>query len=108
MMTVGTIEPLPDAFGATVFGIDCGSLDDATALREAWRKYRVLIFRDVVKSDDDLGTLGRCFGDLLPSRFSSPLASRSEVMVISNVLVDGEPAGGFPDGEIEWHYDGMH
>lgn len=60
-----TIEPLPDAFGATVFGLDCGSLDDATAtaLREAWRKYRVLIFRDVVKSDDDLVTLGRCFGD---------------------------------------------
>jgi taurine dioxygenase len=105
-----TLEPLANGFGALVSGFEPASIDAdlQRALREAWSTHRVLIFRDVVRSDDDLVALGRAFGDLLPSRFASPLTKRPEVMVISNILVDGKLAGGFPDGEIEWHYDGMH
>jgi taurine dioxygenase len=105
-----SLEPLSKNVGARITGLDCGALNDATAatLREAWRTYRVLIFRDSVRGDDDLVALGKAFGELLPSRFASPLASRSEIMVITNVTVNGQVAGGLPDGEMEWHYDGMH
>jgi taurine dioxygenase len=105
-----TIEPLDAPLGAEVHGVDCTRLDASTAqtLRAAWQRHRLLIFRDVVRNDDDLVVLGKAFGDLVPSRFVSPLATRPEVMVVSNILVDGKLAGGFPDGEIEWHYDGMH
>jgi taurine dioxygenase len=105
-----SIAPLSAPFGAEVSDLDCGSVDgDAAAdLRKAWHKYRVLIFRDSVRSDDDLVALGSIFGELLPSRFASPLASRREIMVITNVTVNGELAGALPDGEMEWHYDGMH
>ena len=104
------IAPLPGALGATITGVDCGALhgDVVAELRDAWRTYRVLIFRDTVRNDDDLVALGAAFGDLIPSRFASPLATRSEIMVITNVKVNGELAGALPDGEMEWHYDGMH
>ena len=105
-----SIEPMTAGFGAVVRDLDCTRLDEGTkaALRDAWRNYRVLIFRNSVKNDDELVALGATFGDLIPSRFASPLTTRSEVMIISNILVDGKLAGGLPDGEIEWHYDGMH
>jgi taurine dioxygenase len=105
-----SIAPLSGSIGAIVSGIDCSLLDGETvaALRDVWHKYRVLIFRDTVRTDDDLVALGASFGELLPSRFASPLASRPEIMVITNVRVNGEVAGALPDGEMEWHYDGMH
>ena len=91
-------------------GLDCAALDAevASSLRAAWREHRLLIFRETVSNDDDLVALGECFGELRPSRVPSPLTTRPEVMVVSNIMVDGKLAGGFPDGEIEWHYDGMH
>jgi taurine dioxygenase len=109
-VTALSIEPLSGDLGAIVRGVDCNSIDGVTAseLLRAWRERRVLIFRDVVRNDDDLASLGSVFGDLIPSRFASPLASRSEIMVITNVVVDGKVAGALPDGEMEWHYDGMH
>jgi taurine dioxygenase len=105
-----SIVPRADGFGAEVRGLDCGALDAdvAAALRAAWREHRLLIFRETVRSDDDLVALGACFGELRPSRIPSPLTKRPELMVVTNILVDGKLAGGFPDGEIEWHYDGMH
>jgi taurine dioxygenase len=106
--TVG-IDPLP-TFGATVSGVDCKAIDAELAqqLRDAWQTHRLLIFRDAVHDEDDLVALGATFGDVLVSRQESPLTTRPEIMVITNVRVDGKVAGVLPDGEMQWHFDGLH
>jgi taurine dioxygenase len=105
-----TIRPFDAALGAEVSGIDCREIaaDDARTLREAFARYHVLVVHGNVMSDDELVNFGACFGNLERAKFPSPVTTRPEVMVISNVRQNGELVGKLPDGEVEWHFDRMH
>lgn len=105
-----TIKPFDAALGAEVVGIDYRTIsdDDALTLRDAFARYHVLVVHDDVMSDDELVTFGACFGNLERAKFPSPVTTRPEVMVISNVRHNGELVGKLPDGEVEWHFDRMH
>lgn len=105
-----TIKPFDAALGAEISGINCREIapDDARALRDAFAQYHVLVVHGDVMSDDEIVNFGNCFGNLERAKFPSAVTTRAEVMVISNVRVDGELVGKLPDGEVEWHFDRMH
>ena len=98
--------------GAEMRSIDLASLNEAQigAIKSAWYRYDVLIFRSQQLTDDDLLTFSRHFGalDSPPNQGAgrkSP-AGYPEIYVISNVLDDkGEPIGALGDGEASWHTD---
>jgi taurine dioxygenase len=105
-----TIRPFDAALGAEVSGIDCREIaaEDARTLRDAFARHHVLVVHGDVMSDDEIVNFGACFGNLERAKFPSPVTTRAEVMVISNVRIDGELVGKLPDGEVEWHFDRMH
>jgi taurine dioxygenase len=79
-------------------------------LRTAWHKYHVLVFRGMPLSEDAQIDLASSFGTIRKSSAPpTPLATRPEIMVVSNIRDDGGVAlGTLPDGEMDWHYDGLH
>lgn len=104
--------PLAPAFGAEVKDLDITRMDDtaAAALREAWARYKVLVLRgQQAASEEDLVRYAQVFGPADASRFVSPLASRPEIMIVSNVRdTQGKALGALPDGEMTWHFDRIH
>lgn len=106
-----SIKPLDAPLGAEIGGFDIDAIDARAAdeIRQAWYRYQVLIVRnDKILSDDRLVNFGRCFGQIENARVQSPLASRPEIMIISNIRANGEPLGALPDGELSFHYDRVH
>jgi taurine dioxygenase len=71
-------------------------------------KYHVLVVRETPFSEDALVDFARSFGTIRLAKTDSPLRTRPEVMVISNIRADGVALGALPDGEMDWHYDGLH
>ncbi len=105
-----TFTPLGPALGARVTGLDVTNIEpeQAQALYENWLKYHVLVVPGPIISEDQLVKLGHCFGTLENHRWQSVLASRPEIMVISNIRENGEPVGDLPDGELSFHFDRIH
>ncbi len=98
--------------GATVAGVDLATVtaDEIEAIKQAWYRHDVLVFRNQRLSDDHLLAFSRHFGTLDPppnqgaGRKSPP--GYPDVYVVSNVLDDkGEPIGALGDGEALWHTD---
>jgi taurine dioxygenase len=98
--------------GAEVQGVDLASLGTAEvdAIKQAWARHDVLVFRGQKITDDDLLAFSRHFGELDPppnqgaGRKSPP--GYPDIYVVSNVLDDkGEPIGALGDGEALWHTD---
>lgn len=98
--------------GAEVQGVDIASLTETqvAAVKQAWYRHDVLVFRKQRLADDDLLEFSRHFGELDPppnqgaGRKSPP--GYPDVYVVSNVLDDrGEPIGALGDGEALWHTD---
>jgi taurine dioxygenase len=115
MQTTGTaleVTPLTPDIGAQVTGLDPSAITpaDRAALRAAWNAYHVLVMRDTPLSEEAEIDFGASFGSVIISRSpATPLKVRPEIMVISNIRDDGGLAlGTLPDGEMDWHYDGMH
>jgi len=112
------VTPLSPACGAEVSGIDLTrplSAHQVAAVKEAWGKHLVLVFRGQDLSQDDQLRFASYFGDL-GSRKKAPeaLKSRAEgvqqdhekVLLVSNIKVDGKPIGAFGEGEFWFHIDG--
>src|SRR5713226_9581990 len=107
------IEVIPTGtVGAEVKGVDLARLDpkEVWAIKRAWYKHDVLVFRKQKLTDDDLLAFSRHFGALDPppnqgaGRKSPP--GYPDVYVISNVLDRrGEQIGALGDGEAAWHTD---
>ena len=106
-----TLRPF-GVFGAEVAGIDLAALTAAQigAIKEAWARYDVLVFRNQRLTDDDLLAFSRHFGalDSPPNqgagRKSPP--GYPDIYIVSNVLDErGEPIGALGDGEAAWHTD---
>jgi taurine dioxygenase len=99
-------------FGAEVKGVDLAHATrrEIDAIKHAWYRHDVLVFRNQQLTDDDLLSFSRHFGTLDPppnqgaGRKSPP--GYPDVYIVSNVLdQDGEPIGALGDGEASWHTD---
>jgi taurine dioxygenase len=112
-----TIKPLSPACGAEISGIDLSkplSARQVAAVKDAWNRHLVLVFRGQELSQDDQLRFAAYFGDL-GSRKKAPetLRSRAEgvqqdhekVLLVTNIKVDGKPIGAFGDGEFWFHID---
>ena len=98
--------------GAEIKGVNLARLSSAEvdAIKQAWYRHDVLVFRGQKLSDDDLLAFSRHFGRLDPppnqgaGKKSPP--GYPDVYVVSNVLdAQGEPIGALGDGEAAWHTD---
>jgi taurine dioxygenase len=107
------IEVVPTGtLGAEIRGVDLARVGatEVEAIKHAWYRHDVLLFRNQKLSDDDLLSFSRHFGalDAPPNqgagRKSPP--GYPNVYVVSNVLDEkGEPIGALGDGEAAWHTD---
>jgi len=98
--------------GAEIRGVDLARVTplQIEAIKAAWYRHDVLIFRGQGLGDDQLLAFSRHFGTLDPppnqgaGRKSPP--GYPEVYVVSNVRdAQGEPIGALGDGEAAWHTD---
>ena len=105
------IRPL-GVIGVEVQGVDLAHVSkrEIDAIKEAWYRYDVLVFRRQKINDDQLLSFSRHFGTLDPppnqgaGRKSPP--GYPDVYVVSNVKDStGEPIGALGDGEAVWHTD---
>jgi len=108
---------LSGACGAEIRGIDLTrplSERQVNAIKDAWARHLVLVFRGQTVSQDDQLRFAAYFGDL-GSRKKAPEALRSraegiaqdheKVLLVTNIKVDGQPIGAFGDGEFWFHID---
>ena len=105
------VRPL-GVIGAEIQGVDLARTSEREihAIKQAWYRHDVLVFRNQKLSDDHLLGFSRHFGTLDPppnqgaGRKSPP--GYPDVYVVSNVLdAQGEPIGALGDGEAAWHTD---
>ena len=103
-------EPLGPALGVEVIGLDVRRIGphEARELYQAWLEHHVLVVHGDPVSEDELVEFGKCFGPIENARKRSPLATRPEIMVISNIRQDGQLVGSLPDGELSFHFDRIH
>ena len=111
------ITPLSAACGAEISGVDLSkplSKHEVAAIKEAWAKHLVLVFRGQQVSQDDQLRFASYFGDLgSRKKAPEPLRARAEgvqqdhekVLLVTNIKVDGQPIGAFGDGEFWFHID---
>jgi taurine dioxygenase len=111
------VTPLSRACGAEISSVDLSkplSESQFRAIKEAWNRHLVLVFRGQQVSQDDQLRFASYFGDL-GSRKKAPEALRSraegvqqdheKVLLVTNIKVDGKPIGAFGDGEFWFHID---
>jgi len=102
------IEPTGRILGATVTGIDLSQpLSDARRdeIDQALGRHGVLEFVDQQPSPRQLRDFGACFGELevnVANVGRDP--ELPEVMILSNIKVDGKPIG-LSDAGQDWHTD---
>jgi alpha-ketoglutarate-dependent taurine dioxygenase len=111
------VTPLSPACGAEISGIDLTRpLSDAEvrAVKAAWAKHLVLVFRGQKVSQDDQLRFASYFGDLgdrkkapdaLRSRAEGTQQDHQKILLVSNIVVDGKPIGAFGEGEFWFHID---
>ena len=105
------VAPL-GALGAEIKAVDLArvSVAEVEAIKSAWYRHDVVVFRNQRLTDDDLLAFSRHFGTLDPppnqgaGRKSPP--GYPDIYVVSNVRDErGEPIGALGDGEALWHTD---
>lgn len=105
------VKPLSRAIGAEIGGIDAAAPIDDSALATivaAWLAHHVLLLRDQRLTDAALVEFTSRFGELETAplfkgrRF---VDDHPEVMIISNVTVDGREIGSLGNSEAFWHTD---
>lgn len=103
-----TFDPLSDAIGAEVKGVDLSnplSADDVAVLQQGWNDHLVLVFRDQDVSNDDQVRFCSYFGDLELVR-TGKYASEDmkHTMMITNVRDTGLKTA-LEDGDMWFHSD---
>jgi len=111
------VTPLSSACGAQIEGVDLTrplSPSTVAALKDAWGKHLVLVFRGQSISEEQQLRFASYFGDLgNRKKAPEPLRSRTEgiqqtnekVLLVTNIKVDGQPIGAFGEGEFWFHID---
>ena len=105
------VRPL-GLFGAELTGIELARASSAQieAIKRAWYRHDVILFRNQRLTDGDLLSFSRHFGilDSPPNQGAGRKSARGypEIYVVSNVLDEqGEPIGALGHGEAVWHTD---
>ncbi len=102
-----TIEPLSEALGAQISGINAAELDKNgfDKLRDVFHKNLVVVVKDQNLTPAQQTKFARRFGEI--QYHISPeylMKGQPEVMILSNEKEDGNFIG-LPDGGSEWHSD---
>ncbi|HEX3953356.1 MAG TPA: TauD/TfdA family dioxygenase [Stellaceae bacterium] len=104
-------RPTGAALGADIEGVDlAGALtpEVIAAIKQAWGDHLVLRFRGQTLSDDDLMRFSRQIGELdwapVAATNDAP-EGRAYIMVVSNVVEDGQAIGQLGSYEALWHTD---
>lgn len=111
--TSGAVEtiPLNDALGAEIRGVDLARMSEAqfASVQEAFLSRMLLLVRGQKLTDPQLIALGKRFGELEPPGVSITgkpfIPQHPEILVISNIVENGEPQGNLGAGEAIWHTD---
>ncbi len=106
-----SFRPLSPVIGAEAVGFDPRQFsdDERDQFKAAWLQHLVMLIRTPnVLSDDEFVALMSRLGVIENARKLSPLSSRIEVMIISNIRENGQLVGALPDGELSFHYDRAH
>jgi taurine dioxygenase len=78
-------------------------------LKQALRDHLVVVIRDQSVTDPELIALGKALGELEPPGMSiigKPyIDAYPDILVISNILENGQPMGNLGAGEAIWHTD---
>lgn len=107
----GAVIPSGKACGAEVRGVDLRELGGETpgTLKEALRDHLVVLVRQQPLTDPQLIALGKALGELEPPGMSiigKPYIDEyPDILVISNIVEDGQPKGNLGSGEAIWHTD---
>lgn len=104
-------RPLSAVIGAEAVGFDPRNFSDADrdAFNQAWYQHLVMLIRcPQVLSDDEFVAFMARMGQIENARKLSPLSTRQEVMIISNIRENGQLVGSLPDGELSFHFDRVH
>src|SRR5436190_1399181 len=111
------VTPLSAACGAEVSGVDLTkplSAQAVRAIKDAWAKHLVLVFRGQQVSQDDQLRFAAYFGELgdrkkapdqLRGRAEGVQQDHKKILLVTNITVDGQPIGAFGDGEFWFHID---
>ena len=112
-----TVTPLSPACGAEISGVDLTrplSPSTVAAIKDAWGRHLVLVFRGQALTEEQQLRFASYFGDLgIRKKAPEPLRSRAEgiyqtnekVLLVTNIKVDGQPIGAFGEGEFWFHID---
>lgn len=109
----GQCEVIPSgkACGAEIRGVDLSELDAAgfTAIQQALDDHLVVLIRGQRLDNARLVALGRRFGEFEPPGMSiigKPYIDEyPDILVISNIVENGQPQGNLGAGEASWHTD---
>jgi len=104
------VRPTGAALAADIEGVDlAGALtpEIIAEIKDGWARHLVLRFRGQRLSDDDLMRFSRQLGELdhAPIAAASSPDARDYVMVISNVVENGQAIGQLGAYEAIWHTD---
>jgi taurine dioxygenase len=111
------VTPLSPACGAEISGVDLTgplSAETVAAIKDAWGKHLVLVFRGQSISEEQQLRFASYFGNLgSRKKAPEPLRTRAEgiyqtnekVLLVTNIKVDGTPIGAFGEGEFWFHID---
>jgi len=111
------VVPLSPACGAEIKGVDLTrplSKETVEAIKDAWNKHLVLVFRGQDISQDRQLAFASYFGDLgtrkkapdqLRSRAEGVRQDHEKVLLVSNIKENGVPIGAFGEGEFWFHID---
>ena len=112
-----SVTPLSPACGAEIGGVDLTeplSPSVVEAIKQAWGKYLVLVFRGQTITQEQQLRFASYFGELgNRKKAPEPLRARTEgihqdnekVLLVSNIKIDGQPIGAFGEGEFWFHID---
>ncbi len=105
------VRRLSPACGAEISGLDLRQPldpDAVAAIRKAWHEHLVIVFRNQDLSDLDQVRLVEALGTVgayMRPREQQTREYHPAVMMITNILENGEPIGAIPDGEMMFHTD---
>ncbi len=111
------VFPLSDALGAEIAGVDLR--DDLPQpvideIRRLWNEHIVLVFRDQEISMEQQLAFARCFGELgerkrapeeLRERTEGIYQTNENILLVTNIKVDGQSIGAFGDADMWFHID---
>ncbi len=98
------IVPLTETLGAEIVGLDVRealSVETTEALRAAFEKHHVLLFRDVELSPEAQGRFARYFGETSQREQNKGKTETADNQYVSNTRPDGI----FGKGELDFHID---